>query len=63
MSSIEGVAVKSALWASITTSITRGMSTNCKQAKEESGRDVTNTPGIIYQVYHSIEKLNKSVAL
>lgn len=65
MSSIEGVAVKSALWASITTSITRGMSTNCKQATEESGHNATKTTGFIYQAYYStrIKKLDKSAAL
>lgn len=50
MSSIEGVDVKSALWASITTSITRGISTNYKQATEEGGRNVTKLSGIIHQV-------------
>lgn len=39
MSPMEGVAVKSALWASITTSITRGISTNCKHVAEEGGRN------------------------
>ncbi len=29
MSSMDGVAAKSALWASMTVSITRGISTNC----------------------------------